>query len=200
LVKKQKSSVSPEMQRDEEHTENQETTVIETPDVEVVDFAAEAAEGTDTSTVSNAAVVVALQNEVDALKNQLLRAHADFDNFRKRTRQEKEDLQRFAAKKVLSDLLPVVDNFERALTTFGDDANELKTGVEMVYRQLVTLLEGQGVAEIEALEKVFDPNIHQAVMQESVDGKDAGIVIEVLQKGYYLNDKVLRPAMVKVTG
>lgn len=137
-------------------------------------------------------------NETEA---KLLRTLADFDNFRRRTRQEHEDLQKFAAKKVLEGLLPVVDNFERALAAFENkDADEdIKTGIEMVYRQLQNVLVGQGVAAMEAVGQPFDPLVHEAVMQESVDGQAAGIVLQELQKGYMLHDKVLRPAMVKVS-
>ncbi len=139
--------------------------------------------------------------ELENLRQQLLRVHADFDNFRKRTRQEKEDLQKFATKKLLSELLPVVDNFERALSslTGASSVDEIKTGLEMVQRQMLQTLQQNGVEVMDTLNKPFDPNLHDAVMQEPADGKEAGIITEVMQKGYMLHGKVLRPAMVKVT-
>ncbi|MCF8563325.1 nucleotide exchange factor GrpE [Alicyclobacillus tolerans] len=139
--------------------------------------------------------------QLETLQQQLLRVHADFDNFRRRTRQEKEDLQLFATKKLLADLLPVVDNFERALATLPqEEQSNLKTGLEMVYRQLTGVFEKYGVVPMESLNQKFDPNLHEAVMQEPAqDGQEPGIVVQELQKGYQLHGKVLRPAMVKVT-
>ncbi len=139
--------------------------------------------------------------ELDGLRQQLLRTHADFDNFRKRTRQEKEDLQRFATKKLLGELLPVADNFERAMASFNNSAGveEVKTGLDMVWRQLLQVFQQNGVEAIDPRDLPFDPNYHEAVMQEPADGKEVGIVTQVLQKGYVLHGKVLRPAMVKVT-
>jgi molecular chaperone GrpE len=141
-----------------------------------------------------------LQSEIDTLKQQLVRVHADFDNFRKRTRQEREELQQFATRRLLEDLLPTVDNFERALSSFNDDAQaELKKGIEMVYRQLVNILEKYGVQAMDTTDAKFDPNLHEAVMQEPADGREVGVIVQELQKGYTLHGRVLRPAMVKVT-
>lgn len=140
--------------------------------------------------------------QIADLTQQLMRARADFDNFRRRTRQEKEDLQQFATKKLLEQLLPVIDNFERALSAVPNSegaASELISGIEMVHRQLAGVLEQHGVEAIEAVGQPFDPNYHEAVMQESVEGKEPGEVIAELQKGYTIHGKVLRPAMVKVT-
>lgn len=142
-----------------------------------------------------------LEAHLKDTENRLARALADFDNYRRRTRQEHEDLQKFASRKVLEGLLPVVDNFERALSalTGQEVPGEIQTGIEMVYRQLQNLLTQQGVAAMDAVGKPFDPQIHEAVMQESAEGQGPGIVVQELQKGYLLHDKVLRPAMVKVT-
>jgi molecular chaperone GrpE len=141
-----------------------------------------------------------LQAEIDTLKQQLLRVHADFDNFRKRTRQEREELQQFATRRLLEDLLPTVDNFERALSSFTDDAQaDMKKGIEMVYRQLVGVLEKYGVEAMDTTDAKFDPNLHEAVMQEPADGREVGVIVQELQKGYTLHGRVLRPAMVKVT-
>ncbi|MCL6452463.1 MAG: nucleotide exchange factor GrpE [Alicyclobacillus sp.] len=141
-------------------------------------------------------------SEVQELRNQLLRTLADFDNFRRRTRQEKEELQQFATRKLLADLLPVVDNFERALASAngaGGEASDVLTGVEMVHRQLLSVLQAYGVVPMEAVGKPFDPNIHEAVAQEANPEAGSGVVLAEFQKGYRLHDKVLRPAMVKVS-
>lgn len=134
---------------------------------------------------------------------QLLRTMADFDNFRRRSRQEKDDLQKFATRKLLQDLLPVVDNFDRALSAWGAvdnaDATDLKAGIEMVQRQLLSVLQSYGVEAMNDVGQPFDPNVHEAVMQAPADETQAGIVLEEFQKGYRLHDKVLRPAMVKVS-
>lgn len=138
--------------------------------------------------------------QIADLQGQLLRTRADFDNFRRRTRQEKEELSQFATKKLIADLLPTIDNFERALSaldTVGDD--QVKTGIEMVHRQLVQVLDGYGVTPMEVLGQPFDPARHEAVMQEPAENETLGTVLQELQKGYLLHDKVLRPAMVKVS-
>ncbi|MCL6516342.1 nucleotide exchange factor GrpE [Alicyclobacillus sp.] len=165
------------------------------------DAAAEdaAAEDAAEPVADPAAEAARLADEVERLRQQLLRAHADFDNFRRRTRQEKEDLQWFANKQLLVELLPVVDNFERALAASGE-ASDLRAGVEMVHRQLVGILEKFGVTPVPAVGEKFNPTVHEAVMQEPAgEGAEPGVVVQELQRGYMLKDKVLRPAMVKVT-
>lgn len=164
---------------------------------EVLD--AEVVENGVSGAASQADETGVLQQEVDNLKSQLLRTHADFDNFRKRTRQEKEDLQLYATRKLLEDLLPIVDNFERALESIDSDASEVKTGIEMVHRQFLGALEKYGVRGMDVVGEAFNPNLHEAVMQEPADGKEVGVVTAQLQKGYMIHEKVLRPAMVRVT-
>ncbi|QQE77347.1 nucleotide exchange factor GrpE [Alicyclobacillus sp. SO9] len=139
--------------------------------------------------------------QINDLTQQLLRTKADFDNFRRRTRQEKEDLKQFATKKLLEELLPVVDNFERALDAVAGDSDisELKTGIEMVHKQLVDVLQKHGVEPMNVVDQPFDPKVHEAVMQEPAEGKEPGVVLAELQKGYTVHGQVLRPAMVKVT-
>jgi molecular chaperone GrpE len=141
------------------------------------------------------------QVKVAELEDRLLRVHADFDNFRKRTRQEKEELLTFANTKVIGDLLPVLDNFSLALQAAesASEAESIAKGVGMVYKQLVGLLENLGLRVMEPIGQAFDPNLHEAVMAESVEGQNPGTVIAVMRTGYYFKDKVLRPAMVKVS-
>jgi molecular chaperone GrpE len=129
------------------------------------------------------------------------RLQADFENFRRRTRQEKEDLSRVIAQNIITDFLPVLDNFERALTNAkAQDSQAILSGVEMIFRQFLQALEKNGLTTIEAVGKVFDPKQHEAVMRVEDDSKEDGTVVEELQKGYIVHDKVIRPSMVKVTG
>lgn len=140
-----------------------------------------------------------LKEEIDSLNDQYTRLQADYSNFRRRTQQEKETIGIFANEKILNDLIPVIDNMERALDACEDKENTMYQGIDLVYKQLQSTLTKFGVEEIEALDLEFDPNLHLAVMQESVDGVEPNKVVMVLQKGYKLGIKVLRPSMVKVS-
>lgn len=131
-----------------------------------------------------------------------LRAQADFDNFRKRTLKEKEELAQYASLKLVNQLLPIVDNFQRALQTGGEaaESDAFAKGVDMIYRQLIQVLENEGLKAMEPVGQPFDPELHQAIMQVDSEEHEEGIVVEVVQQGYWLKDKVIRPAMVKVSG
>lgn len=137
------------------------------------------------------------EEKIIELRDSLARLQADFTNYRRRTEKEKSDYLDLGASKIIIDLLPIVDNFERALET--EEKGPFYEGVEMIYTQIKSLLEKNGVFEMDALDKEFDPNFHHAVFAEEVEGKDADVVTDVLQKGYIMNEKVLRPAMVKVS-
>ncbi|CDO01844.1 HSP-70 cofactor [Oceanobacillus picturae] len=147
-----------------------------------------------------------LQQEVDKLKQEkdevygrFLRLQAEFDNFKKRTQKEKEADRKYKSQDLVNDLLPAVDNFERALQVESSEENAgLVEGITMVYRQLKDALKSAGVEEIETTGKEFDPNLHHAVMQIEDAELEANTVVEELQKGYMLKDRVIRPAMVKV--
>jgi molecular chaperone GrpE len=131
-----------------------------------------------------------------------MRTQADFDNFRRRSRQEKEDFAKYASGKLIEQLLPIVDNFERALSASKDnkDYEALLKGVDMIYRQLDQVLVQEGLQPIESVGQPFNPEFHQAIMQVESEEHEEGIVLEEMQKGYKLKDKVLRVAMVKVSG
>ncbi|SFE99887.1 molecular chaperone GrpE [Paenibacillus catalpae] len=131
-----------------------------------------------------------------------LRAQADFDNFRRRTQKEKEDLAQYASMKLIGQLLPVVDNFERAVTaaTANQDFDALAKGVDMIFRQLEQTLQQEGLKAMEAVGEPFNPEFHQAIMTVESEEHEEGIIVEEVQKGYILKDRVLRPAMVKVSG
>ena len=137
-----------------------------------------------------------LQEEKEQLDARFLRLQADFDNFRRRSRADNEEASRRAAAAVAEGLLPVLDNFERALSSMEDSAD--RQGVEMIMKQLQTALFNVGLAEIEAEGKDFDPNLHHAVSQVDAGEEGRNKVIMVLQKGYTFNDKLLRAAMVQV--
>ena len=135
--------------------------------------------------------------EEEALNVKYMRLMADFQNFKRRTEKEKSDIYAFANEKIVRELLDVIDNFERALAA-GTGGDKFLEGMEMILKQLLAVLERAGVAEIKCLGEDFDPNFHNAVMTEDSAEYESGKVTEVLQKGYILNSRVVRPAMVKV--
>jgi len=146
-----------------------------------------------------------LRAEVNKYKSQVeeylqiaQRVQADFDNYRRRTHQEREELLKYSSARLATNLLPILDNFERAISSSGNDAGKLKEGIELIFRQLRDVLEKEGVKPMDAVGKEFDPNLHEAVMQEQSEEHADNVIIEELQKGYMLADRVIRPAMVKV--
>lgn len=126
-----------------------------------------------------------------------MRLMADFQNYKKRVEKEKTDIYSYANEKIATELLVVLDNFERALDHECSDKG-FKEGMDMIFKQMFEVLEKSGLAEIPALGEDFDPNFHNAVMTEDTDEYESGKVSGVLQKGYTLNGKVIRPTMVKV--
>lgn len=140
-----------------------------------------------------------LEATVVDLKNKYAMAYADTENTRKRLQAEADQIKKYRIQSFAIEILPVLDNLERALASEENAQDGFHKGVSMIYDQLVNALKNEGVKEIECLDQKFDPNFHQAVMQEKVDGKESGLVIQVLQKGYMLKDRILRPAMVKVS-
>ncbi|WIV10682.1 nucleotide exchange factor GrpE [Proteiniborus sp. MB09-C3] len=140
-------------------------------------------------------------SECEELSNRYVRLQADFNNFKKRTEKEKESIYQYAAQELITSLLPVMDNFDRALKVDTEEStvDNLYKGVEMVYKQLIESLQANGLEEINAVGEKFDPNYHHAVAQEENDDYDADVVTEVFLKGYKVKDKVIRPSMVKVS-
>ncbi len=141
-----------------------------------------------------------LKESYEELQNKLLRTQADFDNFRKRSNQEKEELAKYINGKLIKELLPACDNFERAILASRENNNfdSFLEGIDMVYRQIKETLENDGLAEIDAIGKRFNPEYHQAVMEVEHNG-ESGIVVEEIQKGFTYKGKVIRPSMVKVS-
>lgn len=141
-----------------------------------------------------------LTGEAEDYKTRYLRAQADFDNFRRRSRQEKEEFAAYANTKIIEELLPVLDTFEMAMkSSESTDVKTLLVGVDMVYRQLLTALGNYGLTAIESVGKPFDPNVHEGVMQVESPDHPAGTVVMEMRKGYQLKEKTLRPAMVQVS-
>ncbi|MBY3621720.1 nucleotide exchange factor GrpE [Acinetobacter sp. CUI P1] len=160
-------------------------------------FTEEVSEGaSDTGTE-----VKRLQDLADEYQGRALRAQADFDNFRRRTQKEKEELAQYATSKLVTELLSVLDNFERALVTTpsSPESEAFVKGVNMIFRQLDGVLKSEGLTAMETVGQPFNPEYHQAIMQVESEEYEEGIVTEEVQKGYLLKDKVLRPAMVKVS-
>ena len=142
----------------------------------------------------------ALKDKVTALEDRVLRQMAEFENFRKRTTKEKEQMFSMGEKNVIEKILPVVDNFERGLATIPEEekGTPVASGMEMIYKQLTKVLEDLGVKPIEAVGKEFDPNFHNAVMQVESEEYESGVVAQEFIKGYMYRDQVIRHSMVGV--
>ncbi|HHX14067.1 MAG TPA: nucleotide exchange factor GrpE [Clostridiales bacterium] len=157
--------------------------------------AGEAFAGTGASNGGTSSDEAAGENE--DIQNQFMRLAADFQNYRRRVDKEKSEIFAFANEKIMTELLPVLDNFERSLAIGSDDVSHLD-GMKLIHKQLIDVLNKNGLTEIKAEGENFDPDFHHAVMMENKEGFSEGQVTEVIQKGYLLNNKVIRPAMVKV--
>lgn len=144
--------------------------------------------------------IASLKSKLDEKEEQYLRLYAEFENYKRRIQNEGQIQKKYQAQSVLTDVLPALDNFERALKIEGDDEsfNSLKKGVEMVYDSLTKALEDNGLERIKTEGEQFDPNYHQAVIQDDHPDYESGQITEELQPGYKLNDRVLRASMVKV--
>ena len=144
-----------------------------------------------------------LKKKNDELMNKFLYSQAEFANFKKRKEQETANMLKYSNMDIARELLPVVDNFERAIklddSNLNDELSKFLDGFKMIYSHLVELLRKFEVEEIDCLNKEFDPNFEQALMTVKAEGVEPGIVVEVLQKGYMLKDKMIRPALVKVS-
>jgi molecular chaperone GrpE len=163
--------------------------------------AADQAEGTGAAAPAEQAdaALGTLQRERDALQDRLLRTAAEFDNYRKRIERERRELSEFAAAEVIKELLPIIDNFERALQApVAGETEAFRRGVEIIHKQLTDLLRKRGVTPVDSLGADFDPNVHEAVVHESSPEHREGEVMQELQRGYKLGERLLRPAMVKV--
>jgi molecular chaperone GrpE len=175
----------------------------ENKEVEVVTETVEEIEATTTEEVvvdENEAKIAELEAKLADEETRYLRLRADYDNLARRSKLDREAAEKYRAQALLTELLPVLDNLDRALQVevTSEEAASLYKGVDMVCQQLIAATSKEGLELIPAEGESFDPNIHQAVMQEQDSEKEAGVVLRELQKGYKLKDRILRPAMVSV--
>jgi molecular chaperone GrpE len=144
---------------------------------------------------------IELQETIDQLNDKYLRLNAEYQNYRKRVEKEKADIFKYGTEKLFIELLPIMDNFERALSSQNTEKMDQKIldGIVMIKKSFESFFDKNGVKKIEALGQPFDPVMHHAVMTESVEDSESEHVVEVLQDGYLMNDKVIRTSMVKVS-
>ena len=182
----------------EEKNENLQEEVVE----ESVENAEETAEVVEEKTAEELLQekIEKLEEEVKASEDKYLRLYAEFENFKRRKNQEIEMNNIYKSQKVITEILPSLDNLERALQVDSDneEVKALRKGVEMVYEGILNALKSEGVEVVETENVQFDPNIHHAVMQGEESDKESGVILDTFQKGYKLKDRVIRPAMVKV--
>ena len=177
-----------------------EAAAEEQPVEEVTETEAEPAEGTVEDVPAEEDKATLLEAQLKEKDDRILRLQADFENFRRRTAKEKEELAAVITQNLLTDLLPLLDNFERAMAVEQSDVEAFQKGVEMIFTQLREVLDKHGLENIEAEGQPFDPNIHQAVMRVENPDVEDGTITQVLQKGYQAKGRVIRPAMVQVVG
>ena len=190
----------------EEQVVKEETMEQENPTVDELNVEAEAAgqdvveEEKDELTLANEKIAE-LTKELDESENRIARLQADFENYKRRMRLDQEATVKYRAQNVISDLLPALDNFERALKVDATDdkTKSILQGMDMIYRGIMEALQTEGVEVIESVGQQFDPHLHQAVMQVEEADSEPNIILEEFQKGYKLKDRVIRPTMVKVS-
>jgi len=190
-----------EEKQTEELNEQEELNETEAETAEAEQTAAEAdATAEDTQTEMLEKQLKELQESLEEKENKLLRVQADFENYKRRARLDLEAAEKYRSQRIISELLPALDNFERALQIDPDNeqTKSLLQGMEMVHRQILEALKNEGVEQIPSVGEQFDPNMHQAVMQVEDEAYESNAVVEELQKGYKLKDRVIRPSMVKV--
>lgn len=145
--------------------------------------------------------IAELEKELAKAKNDYYMAYADTQNMRKRLQNDADMIRKYRIQGFAADILPAIDNLERALAVVSEneEVKNYMSGINMVYQQIMNALSNEGVSAIEAKDKPFDPKVHQALLTEKVEGVESGIVLEEIQKGYMLKDRVLRATLVKVS-
>ncbi|MFC0188128.1 nucleotide exchange factor GrpE [Fictibacillus aquaticus] len=177
----------------------EEVSNLDTESDDSVEFEAENS-GFEPEVTAEEARIAELEKQLEESSQRLLRVQADYDNFRRRTREEQAASLKYKSMSLIEQLLPALDNFERALQFESDNEQtaNLLSGMSMVYRQIQEACKNEGLEQIDTIGQTFDPNLHQAVMQVEDESFEKNTVVEELQKGYRLKDRVVRPAMVKV--
>ncbi|WP_181249634.1 nucleotide exchange factor GrpE [Listeria seeligeri] len=175
---------------------------IEQEELNILDESDETTEEnvTEDTLTEDQAKILELENKLDELESRYLRTQADFDNVKKRHVAELDAKQKYRSQSLAQDLLPALDSFEKALATKAEheEVKQILKGMEMVYNQILVAFEKEGIEVIPAVGEQFDPNFHQAVMQDSDENEASNEITAELQKGYKLKDRVIRPSMVKV--
>ena len=179
-----------------EEPQERETAAEENPDDDSNAVSGDVAEENDPAVLRK--LLTEQLSRAEENYDRLIRLQADYENFRRRTRQEKEEIYKYTSERLINALLPVLDNFELALSAEGDSIESFKSGVQMIYKQLHDVLAAEGVAQIPAVGEQFDPLRHEAVLREDSQEHPDNTIIQELRRGYYLKDKVIRPSMVKV--
>ena len=176
--------------------ENKQEEIVEETEAKEEDVT-EVVEETEETTEDK---IAKLEAEVDQWKTDYYKVFADMQNLKRRLEKEHQNTMKFMMQSFIEELLPVLDNFERSLNVpnASEEVQSFLKGYEMIFKQLMGILEKNGVSKIEALGKEFDPNFHQAVMTANDENYESGVVVEELQKGYMLKDRVIRATLVKV--
>ncbi len=195
---KKRDEVKKEVEQELKEAETKEETKKETKENKKTTEENIAEEEQNTSETEETEEIKKKNEEIESLNNRLVRLQADYLNFKARTEKDKLTSYRDAISAVICDMLPVIDNLERAIDADNSETDNFKEGVVMVYNQLMGILNKKGLKEVEALHKPFDHNLHYGVGTEACEEYDDGIVIDVLQKGYTVNEKMIRPAMVRI--
>lgn len=187
---------------EENETTNEETSSVENAETATVenDNSQDSDESEETSVDPKDEEIQQLQLKANENEEKYLRLYAEFENYKRRIQKENETNKKYQSQRVLTDILPTIDNIERALQIEGSDESfkSLQKGVQMVHESLLRALQENGLEEIESEGQSFDPNVHQAVVQDDNPEYESGVITQELQKGYKLKDRVLRPSMVKV--
>ena len=161
-------------------------------------LAEKAAQEPDEETPAGPGTMDEARAEIGDLSERLLRLQADFENFRKRAQREKDEARQFANQSLIEKQLPILDNYEMALAAAKDADPALRDGVQMIYDQLLGILRDSGVETIDATGEEFDPNLHEAISQQETTEAEPGTVVEQVQRGYRLHERLVRPARVVV--
>ena len=206
MTEKDESVKSNSEYTEEQEVKNEETSTVENVEDTTSDSDNSSNDSSNEESSEETAVdpkdeeIQQLQLKANENEEKYLRLYAEFENYKRRIQKENETNKTYQSQRVLTDILPTIDNIERALQIEGDDESfkSLQKGVQMVHESLLRALKDNGLEEIESEGQSFDPNVHQAVVQDDNPEYESGVITQELQKGYKLKDRVLRPSMVKV--